>query len=172
MLGSVLLSLSIIIGAGIVVDINEFDSLLEPVDLAVALLSCVQTIVQTLLIICSVRRYPLSAEHVKRMRGRGLFRMRGRGLFAFLVVGNLAVWLLKTMVNAKGMDVEFLEIFYGPVAWMLLSNINYPLLLFFRFHSSVCFADVWHVAYTPLQTKLSGEKTTWASNSRPSIIII
>jgi len=148
MLGSVLLNLSIVIGVGSAVNSNQFNYTIEPIALGAALLSCVQTILQTLLIICSVRRYPLSAEHVKKMPGRGLF--------ALLVVGNLAVWLLKTMVNTKGLDVKYLESFYGPIAWLLISNINYPWLLFFRFHSSVCFADIWHAAYTPLHSKFSG----------------
>lgn len=42
------------------------------------------------------------------------------------------------------------EQFYGSGAWLLLTNINLPLLLFFRFHSSICFADVWTVAYKPI----------------------
>ena len=42
------------------------------------------------------------------------------------------------------------EDLFGSVPWLLLVDINLPLLLFFRFHSSVSLADAWHVAYTPL----------------------
>jgi hypothetical protein len=38
--------------------------------------------------------------------------------------------------------------YYGQITWLLLLNINLPLLLFYRFHSSVCLADAWHSAYT------------------------
>jgi len=42
------------------------------------------------------------------------------------------------------------EDLYGSITWLLLVNVSLPLLLFYRFHSSVSFADAWHVAYTPL----------------------
>lgn len=31
--------------------------------------------------------------------------------------------------------------------WTLLSHLTLPLALFYRFHSSVCLADMWKAAY-------------------------
>ena len=43
------------------------------------------------------------------------------------------------------------EDFYGTLAWLFILNINLPLQLFFFFHSSVCFADIWSMAYKPVE---------------------
>ena len=44
-----------------------------------------------------------------------------------------------------------MEDFYGILAWLFILNFNLPLQLFFFFHSSVCFADIWSMAYKPVQ---------------------
>ena len=106
--------------------------------LASAMVGLVETAVQTLLILVSLRRYPASLDDAKNMPGRGTL--------AFLIVGNLSVWILRTIL-CKNIDTPVQTLFYGKIAWHLLMNINLPLLLFFRFHSSVCFADIWKVAY-------------------------
>ena len=41
--------------------------------------------------------------------------------------------------------------FYGTLAWLFILNFNLPLQLFFFFHSSVCFADIWSMAYKPVE---------------------
>jgi hypothetical protein len=56
--------------------------------------------------------------------------------------------------------------FYGSIVWLLLVNINLPLLLFYRFHSSVCFADIWHVAYVPLDEDIAAA-TSYPPQSSP-----
>ena len=43
------------------------------------------------------------------------------------------------------------EDFYGTLAWLFILNMNLPLQLFFFFHSSVCFADIWSMAYKPVE---------------------
>ncbi|ESO12669.1 hypothetical protein HELRODRAFT_159246 [Helobdella robusta] len=97
-----------------------------------------QTAIQTLLIFVSLRRYPISVEDAHEMPGRGTI--------AFLIVGNLSVWVLRTAL-CKNLQMPVQTVFYGEAPWLLLMNIHLPMLLFFRFHSSVCFADIWKVAY-------------------------
>ena len=73
--------------------------------------------------------------------------MPGRGFITFLVIGNVTVWILRTaLVKALTSTAE--TEYYGALTWLLLLNINLPLSLFFRFHSSVCLADIWYTAYT------------------------
>ena len=95
-------------------------------------------VLQTILIMHAMRRYPSTLSD--------LTNMPGRGTFTFLIIANLAAWIQQTM--------QVKELAHGHMnnsaAWLLLLNISLPLLLFYRFHSSVCFADVWHVAYRPL----------------------
>lgn len=124
---------------------TQSNETLHKLQLASSILAVLQTLAQSMLVIASLRRYPTHNRHVTEMPGRGSF--------ACLIIGNVAIWVLRTAV-AKGVDMTTPFGYYGEVAWLLLMNINYPLLLFFRFHSSVCFAGVWHVAYTSLDGKI------------------
>ena len=92
-----------------------------------------------LLTISGLRRYPLSPSH--------LDAMPGRGVITFLIVANVTVWICRTAL-VKAISTETMIDYYTTLPWLLLANINLPLLLFYRFHSSFCLADIWHSAYT------------------------
>ena len=72
--------------------------------------------------------------------------MPGRGTIAFLIVGNLSVWIFRTIL-CKNLLLPAQIDFYGEMGCLLLINIYLPVLLFFRFHSSVCLVDIWKSAY-------------------------
>jgi Otopetrin len=114
--------------------------------------------VQVILIMSGMRRYPSKREHVSSMPGRGFI--------TFLLVGNVSVWIYRTM-QAKELILHDIElIYYGNLAWLLLVNISLPLLLFYRFHSSICLADVWHCAYAPLHEKVPKARATSSGELR------
>ena len=92
-----------------------------------------------LLTISGLRRYPLSQSHLELMPGRGVI--------TFLIVANVTVWICRTAL-VKAISSQTMIEYYTILPWLLLSNINLPLLLFYRFHSSFCLADIWHSAYT------------------------
>lgn len=92
-----------------------------------------------LLTLSGLRRYPSERSH--------LVDMPGRGSLTFLIIGNVTVWIVRTAL-VKELSSSTQIDYYGTLTWLLLLNLNLPLLLFFRFHSSVCLADVWHTAYT------------------------
>jgi len=92
-----------------------------------------------LLTVSGLRRYPLSQLH--------LDTMPGRGLITFLIVANVTVWICRTAL-VKAISLDTMIDYYTTLPWLLLANINLPLLLFYRFHSSFCLADIWHSAYT------------------------
>lgn len=73
--------------------------------------------------------------------------MPGRGVITFLIVANVTVWICRTAL-VKALSAETMIKYYTTLPWLLLANINLPLLLFYRFHSSFCLADIWHSAYT------------------------
>jgi hypothetical protein len=82
--------------------------------------------------------------------------MPGRGSLTFLIIGNVTVWIVRTALVKELSSSTQIE-YYGTLTWLLLLNLNLPLLLFFRFHSSVCLADVWHTAYTsPVHNSVHG----------------
>ena len=154
MFGSIMYEMSNIVATSNTLSSTSLYEVLEDqLQLTSALVALVQTAVQTILVLFSMRRYPATVEHS--------IQMPGRGTFTFLIVGNLSVWVIRTVLCTI-VDLSNLTNlrFYGEVAWLILINVNHPLLLFFRFHSSVCFADVWHMAYTPFHRKLSPKMDT------------
>jgi hypothetical protein len=73
----------------------------------------------------------------------------GRELVTFLVVCNVAMWIIETF-EIKSQDVRDDRFnFYGSVLWTMLSHMTLPLTMFYRFHSSVCLVDIWKSAYEP-----------------------
>lgn len=102
-------------------------------------IAVIQAILQVLLTVSGLRRYPLSQSH--------LDEMPGRGVITFLIVANVTVWICRTAL-VKAIALDTMIDYYTTLPWLLLANINLPLLLFYRFHSSFCLADIWHSAYT------------------------
>lgn len=72
----------------------------------------------------------------------------GRGTISFLLVANVAAWVFKSF-QEKSLAIQEEKAVFGDIAWPLILDITLPLLLFFRFHSSICLADMWHSVYEP-----------------------
>jgi len=70
-----------------------------------------------------MRRYPNKMELVRDMPGRGTV--------TFLIIVNVAVWFVRS-IHAKQISHNTEDEFYGLLAAILQTNINLPLLLFFR----------------------------------------
>lgn len=75
-----------------------------------------------------------------------VYRKPGRELITFLIILNLALWVVNTFQHKS------VEQFLGPehyfgMNWMIVAHATLPPMLFYRFHSSVCLADVWQSAY-------------------------
>lgn len=68
------------------------------------------------------------------------------------------MWLFGILLPVRYQLVSTQEDIYGALAWILVHTIAMPLQLFFRFHSSVCLADVWHAAYRPFEEKLEYDR--------------
>ena len=75
--------------------------------------------------------------------------MKGRNVITFLIVANLAVYVMETLM-IKSYDYQTIKVdFYGPDAWTILSHITLPICIFYRFHSAVALVDIWNSAYRP-----------------------
>ena len=141
MSGSILFEISIVISCSVYLNENYSSNeeyMLNSLALASAIVSCVQTLLQTLLIELGLRRYSSSSKQQEDMKGREAV--------TFLIVCNVTVWILRTM-QVKEIEMGIQEDFYGVLAWLLIMNISLPFLLFFYFHSSICLADIWIEAY-------------------------
>lgn len=44
---------------------------------------------------------------------------------------------------------NFRYLFYGLTLWNILDHVSMPLIMFYRFHASVCLVDMWNHAYEP-----------------------
>ena len=107
-----------------------------------ALIAGLQSVIQVVLIFSGLRRVSLSAKHLKMMPGRWCV--------AFLVVTNVTLWVTRT-TQVKGLNLSAItKDVYGELTWLMIINISLPLLLFYRFHASVCLADVWITTYKPI----------------------
>ena len=51
-------------------------------------------------------------------------------------------------LSAKKVTLNPLQVEYYDVGtWSIVQAFTSPLSIFYRFHSSVCLADIWHVVY-------------------------
>ncbi|XP_045624469.1 proton channel OtopLc isoform X3 [Procambarus clarkii] len=105
----------------------------------VSIIQVCQVILQTALICDGLRR----CSNSQRLQNK----KPGREFLTYLVVANVAMWLLQTFEIKSEEGNSALYKFYGKELWTLLSHLTLPLALFYRFHSSVCLADMWKASY-------------------------
>uniref|UniRef100_V5I8B2 Otopetrin-2 n=1 Tax=Anoplophora glabripennis TaxID=217634 RepID=V5I8B2_ANOGL len=100
-----------------------------------------QVLLQTCFIMDGLRR----SSNTKELR-----RIKpGREMVTFLVISNVALWIMQTFeVKSHGMQDNRYE-FYGKELWTILGHMCLPLMMFYRFHASVCIGDIWKYAYEP-----------------------
>ena len=138
--GQILLHVFILIASTSAFSEGLDDQNTTPIILAVVacLLNIIQGLAQTVFVMDGLQRCAKDRNQQQRKLGRGLT--------TFLIISNVALWIFKTF-QVKELSLTDIEQFYGPIAWPVILNICLPLLLFYRFHSSVCLADIWVSAY-------------------------
>jgi len=71
----------------------------------------------------------------------------GRQIITFLILCNLGLWITYNFeiqkVNATPDQLQF----FGFFPWIIIQRITLPLCVFFRFHSTVVFAELWKSCY-------------------------
>lgn len=105
----------------------------------VSLLRMVQVLMQTVFILCAQRMVALTPEMQSRKPGREII--------TFLLLCNVAMFLINTFETQKASANSLTTDFYGESTWLMIVYGTVPLTIFYRFHSSVCFAEVWKVSY-------------------------
>ena len=89
-----------------------------------SLLFLLQPLVQTPMIVDGLRRCTSDPAVMKKMPGRNAI--------TFLIVGNLATYLMETLLF-KNYDSQKEKIaFYGADAWTVLGHITIPITIFYR----------------------------------------
>ncbi|XP_011303117.1 otopetrin-3 isoform X1 [Fopius arisanus] len=103
--------------------------------LAADFIALVQSTSQTLLIKIAWRRQ--SSSNAKP----------GKELITFLIVMNIALWIVNSFEKSRAaVRPEHLE-FFGVWAWTIITHVSMPLAIFFRFHSAICLFEVWKSCY-------------------------
>lgn len=105
----------------------------------VSLLRMVQVLSQTVFILCAQRLMALSPSLQSKKPGREIV--------TFLLLCNVAMFLINTFETQKASANTLTSDFYGESIWMMIVYGTVPLTIFYRFHSSVCFAEIWKVSY-------------------------
>ncbi|XP_046624717.1 proton channel OtopLc-like isoform X1 [Neodiprion virginianus] len=105
------------------------------------IIGMIQIMIQTPLIIDGLRR----CSNAKKLRSK----RPGRELITFLIICNVALWIIETFEIKSTSKQDDRYDFYGLTLWTILKHMTIPLTMFYRFHSSVCLADIWKSAYVP-----------------------
>ena len=71
----------------------------------------------------------------------------GRAVVTFLLVCNLALWVVTLFEIRKTIVVPFHLGFYGILPWNIILHLCVPLYIYFRFHSAICLSKIWFNAY-------------------------
>ncbi|CAH0759136.1 unnamed protein product [Diatraea saccharalis] len=116
-------------------------TLTNPVSITNYSIMAIQVLVQTPLIMDGLRR----CSNSKKLRRN----KPGREVLMFLIIANVAMWLFYTFSYKSPDSLDERYTYFGKVVWSILGHISLPLIMFYRFHCSVCFADIWDSAYKP-----------------------
>lgn len=109
------------------------------VNVIVPIAALVQSSCQTLVLLDAARRRCNSTEQLREKPGRQLV--------TFLLVANLAIWAINRLKNSQ---VEFKPSqmdFYGRWPWTVITHVCVPLVVCYRFQSTVCLYEIWKRVY-------------------------
>uniref|UniRef100_A0A336M5E8 CSON009315 protein n=1 Tax=Culicoides sonorensis TaxID=179676 RepID=A0A336M5E8_CULSO len=98
-----------------------------------------QTSIQTLFILNSSWR-----------RTRGALQKRkkpGREIITFLLIANMCMWLINTLIKGRAQFRPDHFEYFGLWAWTIIVHVSMPLSIFYRFHASICFFEIWKSTY-------------------------
>jgi hypothetical protein len=104
-----------------------------------AILNFVQSGLQTIFVLDSMRR---CAGHDDQVR-----KKPGRAIITFLIMVNLSMWLVNTFEMEKAEVSGVRIVYFDRVSWSVVSHMLIPLVIFYRYHTTVCLSDVWVKAY-------------------------
>jgi large subunit ribosomal protein L18 len=99
----------------------------------------VQSMSQTILVLDAWKRRCNTKEQTDQKPGKQLI--------TFLLIANLAMWVVNRLKNNR---VEFHPLqaeFYGVWAWTIITHISMPLVVCYRFQSTVCLYEIWKHVY-------------------------
>jgi len=123
----------------IAVSHNGLESKIEYILLAIQVMTLFESSCQSILIIDCLKMFS-QEKSLKRKKP-------GRSLITVLILIDVSLWLFQTF-SAKKYDMNIIQIgYYDIIFWSIISSINSPLIIFFRFHATVCLSEIWTNLY-------------------------
>ena len=107
--------------------------------LSTSVLAFAESILQTIFILDGLGR---CAKTQKQVRFKP-----GRTAITFLLMCNLCLWLINTFEMERTDTFPIHTEHYGALSWSIITHFCLPMLIFYRFHSSICLSDIWIGAY-------------------------
>nr|CDS26170.1 otopetrin [Hymenolepis microstoma] len=104
-----------------------------------AVMEISQALFQVFLILETSRRRAADSHQVSKKPGRAVI--------TFLLILNLAMWIVNVFELKHAENHPVHRRYYSPIVWKIITRLSLPLLIFFRFHSSICLADAWTNIY-------------------------
>jgi len=118
---------------------NGQESVIEYILLAIQIVTLVESTIQSTFIIDCLKMYS-NDEELKRTKP-------GRSLITLLILIDVSLWVFQTF-SAKKYDMNIIQIgYYDIIFWSIISSINTPFIIFFRFHASCCLSEIWANLY-------------------------
>lgn len=105
----------------------------------VSLCRMIEVLLQTVFILIAQRLVAMTPDMQAKKPGREMI--------TFLLLANLAMFLINTFETQKAGANPLTMDFYGQSIWTVIVHSTAPLSIFYRFHSSVCFAEIWKTVY-------------------------
>ncbi|KAJ4439621.1 hypothetical protein ANN_07749 [Periplaneta americana] len=106
----------------------------------------VQSMAQTILVLDAWKRRCNTKEQMARKPGKQLI--------TFLLITNFAMWVVNRLKNNRPEFYPLQVEFYGEWAWTIITHTSMPLVVCYRFQSSVCLYEIWKHVY---KTKSEGD---------------
>ena len=117
-------------------------------NLSIVTLSILQSTFQVGLIMYGLRMRSVDRRQIKTKPGRSTL--------TFLMLANVALWLVSTFeVQEIHSEFNFRD-YYGELPWQFIVHGGLPLTNLFRFQSAVCLSSVWFNAYK-MDQKIHGK---------------
>ncbi|XP_069703185.1 proton channel OtopLc-like [Periplaneta americana] len=99
----------------------------------------VQSMAQTILVLDAWKRRCNTKEQMARKPGKQLI--------TFLLITNFAMWVVNRLKNNRPEFYPLQVEFYGEWAWTIITHTSMPLVVCYRFQSSVCLYEIWKHVY-------------------------
>ncbi len=98
-------------------------------------------------------------------------KLPGRGTSMFLLIVNLAVWVLRTVYVGEVSDSHStIHMYtYGQVVWSVLVQALWPWLLLYHFQAAVCFTYIWTTVYRPETVARLSRRTSHMTTLSPTV---